>query len=104
LYPYTVIVKQSGGFLSDFVVGVFPRGNCQELIINSLLLRFFNSSSVLDTDIQVPRSSNYYVQARIALADVYLKHEDNKSLYTSCYMELAQLFPNSKVRYIDGLH
>ena len=29
LYPYTIIIKQSGGFLSDFIVGVFPRGNCQ---------------------------------------------------------------------------
>lgn len=36
MYPYMIILKQSGGFLSAFVVGVFRRGNCQELIINSL--------------------------------------------------------------------
>lgn len=36
MYPYMIILKQSGGFLSAFVVGVFRRGSCQELIINSL--------------------------------------------------------------------
>lgn len=46
---------------------------------------------------QVPRESNYYVQARVSLADVYLKHQRNRVLYSKCYTDIAQLHPNAKV-------
>ncbi|KAG0601340.1 hypothetical protein M758_11G102800 [Ceratodon purpureus] len=51
---------------------------------------------------QVPPESNYYVQARVKLADVYLKHQHNRALYAKCYREIAQLHPNAKAYMMLG--
>ncbi|XP_073386115.1 uncharacterized protein [Physcomitrium patens] len=51
---------------------------------------------------QIPRESNYYVQARIKLADVYLKHQHNRVLYSKCYTEITQLHPNAKTYMLLG--
>lgn len=59
---------------------------------------FFDASVV-----QIPRESNYYVQARIKLADVYLKHQHNRVLYSKCYTEITQLHPNAKVEIITWI-
>ncbi len=38
---------------------------------------------------KVPDSSPHYTKARMAMADIYLKHRKDKAAYIRCYMDLV---------------
>ncbi|KAJ7571603.1 hypothetical protein O6H91_01G168500 [Diphasiastrum complanatum] len=56
-----------------------------------------NVEAALDILNQVPYESNYYISAKVALADIYLNVKHSKELFASCYAELADHFPHVKV-------
>jgi hypothetical protein len=60
--------------------------------------RGIESQGWLCDHVQVSQGSNYYVPAKVALADIYMKHQHDKARFSKCYMDIVQLFPNSKVR------
>jgi tetratricopeptide (TPR) repeat protein len=51
---------------------------------------------------QVSQGSNYYVPAKVALADIYMKHQHDKARFSKCYLDIVQLFPNSKTYLMLG--
>lgn len=38
---------------------------------------------------RVPESSPHYTRARVAMADIYLKHRQDKAAYIQCYLDLV---------------
>ncbi len=38
---------------------------------------------------RIPNTSPHYVKARMAMADIYLRHRKDKTAYIKCYMDLV---------------
>ncbi|GLC77752.1 hypothetical protein PLESTB_000959000 [Pleodorina starrii] len=43
---------------------------------------------------RIPKDSPHYVKARMAMADIYLRHRKDKRSYIKCYMDLVDHTPN----------
>lgn len=56
---------------------------------------------------RIPNTSPHYVKARMAMADIYLRHRKDKTAYIKCYMDLvvrraAVAMPNCEERFGRG--
>uniref|UniRef100_A0A383W643 Uncharacterized protein n=1 Tax=Tetradesmus obliquus TaxID=3088 RepID=A0A383W643_TETOB len=43
---------------------------------------------------RVPESSMHYTRARVAMAEVYLKHRQDRAAYVECYLDLVEKTPD----------
>ncbi|PNW81978.1 hypothetical protein CHLRE_06g268800v5 [Chlamydomonas reinhardtii] len=43
---------------------------------------------------RIPKESPHYVKARMAMADIYLRHRKDKAAYIKCYMDLVDHTPD----------
>ncbi|GIL85609.1 hypothetical protein Vretimale_13293 [Volvox reticuliferus] len=43
---------------------------------------------------RIPKESPHYVKARMAMADIYLRHRKDKTAYIKCYMDLVDHTPD----------
>ncbi|EFJ52945.1 hypothetical protein VOLCADRAFT_78980 [Volvox carteri f. nagariensis] len=43
---------------------------------------------------RIPKDSPHYVKARMAMADIYLRHRKDKTAYIKCYMDLVDHTPD----------
>jgi len=50
----------------------------------------------------IPRDSPHYLRAKVAMADIYLKHHHDKHAYARCYTELVDLQPDAQTYVMLG--
>mmetsp|Transcript_26568 Transcript_26568/g.85189 ORF Transcript_26568/g.85189 Transcript_26568/m.85189 type:complete len:1185 (+) Transcript_26568:168-3722(+) len=50
----------------------------------------------------IPRDSPHYVRAKMAMADIYLKHRNDKAMYASCYLDLVEKYPDVQTYMMLG--
>ena len=51
---------------------------------------------------KIPNTSAHYTKARMAMADIYLKHRKDRAAYIKCYMDLAVGVMQSDARLRGG--
>lgn len=61
-----------------------------------LLIEKGNVKAGIDALQRIQPGESYYVLARRALADVYLKHMRNRDLYAQCYQDLVKVAPSKE--------
>eukprot|EP00899_Mesostigma_viride_P018008 jgi/Mesvir1/26208/Mv02392-RA.1 len=50
----------------------------------------------------IPRESPHYLKAKVAAADIHLKHRKDKAAYASCYLDLVNSFPDAQTQVLLG--
>ena len=50
----------------------------------------------------VPMESEHYIKAKMAMADIFLKHKRDKVRYAACYMELVEQHPDAQTYNVLG--
>ena len=51
---------------------------------------------------RVPLESPHFLKAKIAMADIYLRHKNDKQMYAECYMELVEKHPDAQSYCVLG--